>query len=168
MCVCVCVCTDSWRCLYLCFCRRTRRQDIRNGDPLTQCSDLQHHGRLKCIFKKKFKCNFLSAMCKSVNTSLLWLITCHFRNVQIKLSTRSKIVNFQKRTTQRAVVFWEPISSLSLKKKAPKAASASASAAGLSWNTLERRVESAWLCVFVFYVFSGGVKIRAGPCEACN
>uniref|UniRef100_A0A672SGP3 Semaphorin-3ab n=1 Tax=Sinocyclocheilus grahami TaxID=75366 RepID=A0A672SGP3_SINGR len=23
--------------------RRTRRQDIRNGDPLTQCSDLQHH-----------------------------------------------------------------------------------------------------------------------------
>lgn len=26
-----------------CF-RRTRRQDIRNGDPLTHCSDLQHHG----------------------------------------------------------------------------------------------------------------------------
>uniref|UniRef100_A0A8C7MKV3 Sema domain, immunoglobulin domain (Ig), short basic domain, secreted, (semaphorin) 3Ab n=1 Tax=Oncorhynchus kisutch TaxID=8019 RepID=A0A8C7MKV3_ONCKI len=24
--------------------RRTRRQDIRNGDPLTQCSDLQHQG----------------------------------------------------------------------------------------------------------------------------
>ncbi|MBN3285155.1 SEM3A protein, partial [Polyodon spathula] len=23
--------------------RRTRRQDIRNGDPVTQCSDLQHH-----------------------------------------------------------------------------------------------------------------------------
>ncbi|KAA8580209.1 hypothetical protein FQN60_005744 [Etheostoma spectabile] len=23
--------------------RRTRRQDIRNGDPLSQCSDLQHH-----------------------------------------------------------------------------------------------------------------------------
>lgn len=28
----------------MCFCRRTRRQDIRNGDPLTQCSDLQHQG----------------------------------------------------------------------------------------------------------------------------
>ncbi|KAK1334937.1 hypothetical protein QTO34_004509 [Cnephaeus nilssonii] len=26
--------------------RRTRRQDIRNGDPLTHCSDLQHHGKL--------------------------------------------------------------------------------------------------------------------------
>lgn len=26
--------------------RRTRRQDIRNGDPLSQCSDLQHHGTL--------------------------------------------------------------------------------------------------------------------------
>lgn len=26
------------------FLRRTRRQDIRNGDPLSQCSDLQHHG----------------------------------------------------------------------------------------------------------------------------
>uniref|UniRef100_A0A8C6SRN0 Sema domain, immunoglobulin domain (Ig), short basic domain, secreted, (semaphorin) 3Ab n=1 Tax=Neogobius melanostomus TaxID=47308 RepID=A0A8C6SRN0_9GOBI len=25
--------------------RRTRRQDIRNGDPLTQCSDLQHDGK---------------------------------------------------------------------------------------------------------------------------
>lgn len=25
--------------------RRTRRQDIRNGDPLTHCSDLQHHGK---------------------------------------------------------------------------------------------------------------------------
>lgn len=29
-----------------CF-RRTRRQDIRNGDPLTHCSDLQHHGKLQ-------------------------------------------------------------------------------------------------------------------------
>lgn len=51
-----------------------------------------------------------------VNTSLLWLITCHFRNVQIILSTRSKSVYFSKRTTQRAIVFWEPISSLGLKK----------------------------------------------------
>lgn len=43
-----------------------------------------------------------------VNTSLLWLITCHFRNLQIILSTRSKSVYFSKRTTQRAIVFWLP------------------------------------------------------------
>lgn len=30
-------------------CRRTRRQDIRNGDPLTHCSDLQHPGELEFV-----------------------------------------------------------------------------------------------------------------------
>lgn len=30
--------------MFLFLFRRTRRQDIRNGDPLSQCSDLQHHG----------------------------------------------------------------------------------------------------------------------------
>lgn len=29
--------------------RRTRRQDIRNGDPLTQCSDLQHHDEQSAV-----------------------------------------------------------------------------------------------------------------------
>lgn len=34
--------------------RRTRRQDIRNGDPLSQCSDLQHHGTLLTSLKHTF------------------------------------------------------------------------------------------------------------------
>ncbi|NXF20506.1 SEM3A protein, partial [Rhodinocichla rosea] len=48
--------------------RRTRRQDIRNGDPLTHCSDLQHHRSFTVqlfaqtlLFKSKSVVTFVAA-----------------------------------------------------------------------------------------------------------
>lgn len=51
--------------------RRTRRQDIRNGDPLSQCSDLQHHGTQTSLNKLTLhpcSCSQVSPFCLCVHT----------------------------------------------------------------------------------------------------
>ncbi|KAJ8269011.1 hypothetical protein COCON_G00116180 [Conger conger] len=60
--------------------RRTRRQDIRNGDPLTQCSDLQHHDELngqgtavnKIIYGVENSSTFLECSPKSQRALIYW------------------------------------------------------------------------------------------------
>ncbi|KAL4594024.1 semaphorin-3A-like [Arapaima gigas] len=59
---------------------RTRRQDIRNGDPLTQCSDLQHHDDLygrgsleeKTIYGVENSSTFLECSPKSQRALIYW------------------------------------------------------------------------------------------------
>uniref|UniRef100_A0A8D3BRE6 Sema domain, immunoglobulin domain (Ig), short basic domain, secreted, (semaphorin) 3Aa n=1 Tax=Scophthalmus maximus TaxID=52904 RepID=A0A8D3BRE6_SCOMX len=60
--------------------RRTRRQDIRNGDPLSQCSDLQHHdadglgGRVedRSVFGVENSSMFLECSPKSQRALIYW------------------------------------------------------------------------------------------------
>uniref|UniRef100_A0A8C6PMX1 Sema domain, immunoglobulin domain (Ig), short basic domain, secreted, (semaphorin) 3Ab n=1 Tax=Nothobranchius furzeri TaxID=105023 RepID=A0A8C6PMX1_NOTFU len=60
--------------------RRTRRQDIRNGDPLTQCSDLQHHDELsgqatlldKTVYGVENSSTFLECSPKSQRATTYW------------------------------------------------------------------------------------------------
>ncbi|XP_037110232.1 semaphorin-3ab [Syngnathus acus] len=60
--------------------RRTRRQDIRNGDPLTQCSDLQDHDELseqktledKSVYGVENSSTFLECSPKSQRALTYW------------------------------------------------------------------------------------------------
>uniref|UniRef100_A0A8C4IQH3 Sema domain, immunoglobulin domain (Ig), short basic domain, secreted, (semaphorin) 3Aa n=1 Tax=Dicentrarchus labrax TaxID=13489 RepID=A0A8C4IQH3_DICLA len=54
--------------------RRTRRQDIRNGDPLSQCSDLQHHGTLmdRSVYGVENSSMFLECSPKSQRALIYW------------------------------------------------------------------------------------------------
>uniref|UniRef100_A0A672IGY9 Semaphorin-3ab-like n=1 Tax=Salarias fasciatus TaxID=181472 RepID=A0A672IGY9_SALFA len=54
--------------------RRTRRQDIRNGDPLSQCSDLQHHGSVedRSVFGVENSTMFLECSPKSQRALIYW------------------------------------------------------------------------------------------------
>uniref|UniRef100_A0A8D0BQX1 Semaphorin 3A n=1 Tax=Salvator merianae TaxID=96440 RepID=A0A8D0BQX1_SALMN len=59
--------------------RRTRRQDIRNGDPLTHCSDLQHHDNPsghgleeKIIYGVENSSTFLECSPKSQRAFVYW------------------------------------------------------------------------------------------------
>uniref|UniRef100_A0A3Q3B048 Sema domain, immunoglobulin domain (Ig), short basic domain, secreted, (semaphorin) 3Aa n=1 Tax=Kryptolebias marmoratus TaxID=37003 RepID=A0A3Q3B048_KRYMA len=54
--------------------RRTRRQDIRNGDPLSQCSDLQHHGSVedRSVFGVENSSMFLECSPKSQRALIYW------------------------------------------------------------------------------------------------
>ncbi|TRZ01203.1 hypothetical protein DNTS_026103 [Danionella cerebrum] len=65
--------------------QRTRRQDIRNGDPLTQCSDLQHHddadgGRGlmdKSVYGVENSTSFLECSPKSQRALIYWQFQRH-------------------------------------------------------------------------------------------
>uniref|UniRef100_A0AAY4BRE2 Uncharacterized protein n=1 Tax=Denticeps clupeoides TaxID=299321 RepID=A0AAY4BRE2_9TELE len=58
--------------------RRTRRQDIRNGDPLTQCSDLQHEGQTDhwtwagTVYGVENSTSFLECSPKSQRALIYW------------------------------------------------------------------------------------------------
>lgn len=61
--------------------RRTRRQDIRNGDPLSQCSDLQHHDDMdglgdsvedRSVFGVENSSMFLECSPKSQRALIYW------------------------------------------------------------------------------------------------
>uniref|UniRef100_A0A8C6U5S3 Sema domain, immunoglobulin domain (Ig), short basic domain, secreted, (semaphorin) 3Aa n=2 Tax=Neogobius melanostomus TaxID=47308 RepID=A0A8C6U5S3_9GOBI len=61
--------------------RRTRRQDIRNGDPLSQCSDLQHHDDIegmggtiedRTVFGVENSSMFLECSPKSQRALIYW------------------------------------------------------------------------------------------------
>ncbi|KAI1905484.1 hypothetical protein AGOR_G00016680 [Albula goreensis] len=60
--------------------RRTRRQDIRNGDPLTQCTDLQHHDDVgeqgvvesRVIYGVENSSTFLECSPKSQRALIYW------------------------------------------------------------------------------------------------
>ncbi|KAF7698913.1 semaphorin-3ab isoform X1 [Silurus meridionalis] len=65
--------------------RRTRRQDIRNGDPLTQCSDLQHNEEEngestllhKTVYGVENSSSFLECSPKSQRALIYWQFQRH-------------------------------------------------------------------------------------------
>uniref|UniRef100_A0A671SRM4 Semaphorin-3ab n=1 Tax=Sinocyclocheilus anshuiensis TaxID=1608454 RepID=A0A671SRM4_9TELE len=78
--------------------RRTRRQDIRNGDPLTQCSDLQHHDEAdgesglldKTVYGVENSSSFLECSPKSQRALIYWQFQRHgeVRKQEIKSGER--------------------------------------------------------------------------------
>uniref|UniRef100_A0A3B3BLD1 Sema domain, immunoglobulin domain (Ig), short basic domain, secreted, (semaphorin) 3Aa n=1 Tax=Oryzias melastigma TaxID=30732 RepID=A0A3B3BLD1_ORYME len=76
--------------------RRTRRQDIRNGDPLSQCSDLQHHDGLggsvedRSVFGVENSSMFLECSPKSQRALIYWQLQKpnDDRKQEIKLDDR--------------------------------------------------------------------------------
>uniref|UniRef100_A0A672KVR5 Semaphorin-3aa-like n=1 Tax=Sinocyclocheilus grahami TaxID=75366 RepID=A0A672KVR5_SINGR len=52
--------------------RRTRRQDIRNGDPLSQCSDLNHNGKDISVYGVENSSMFLECSPKSQRALIYW------------------------------------------------------------------------------------------------
>uniref|UniRef100_A0A8C5HW51 Semaphorin-3ab-like n=1 Tax=Gouania willdenowi TaxID=441366 RepID=A0A8C5HW51_GOUWI len=76
--------------------RRTRRQDIRNGDPLSQCSDLQHHGtggasvEDRSVFGVENSSMFLECSPKSQRALIYWQLQKpnDDRKIEIKLDDR--------------------------------------------------------------------------------
>ncbi|XP_061571175.1 semaphorin-3aa [Cololabis saira] len=78
--------------------RRTRRQDIRNGDPLSQCSDLQHHDDVdglgsvedRSVFGVENSSMFLECSPKSQRALIYWQLQSpnDDRRQEIKLDER--------------------------------------------------------------------------------
>ncbi|KAF6725013.1 Semaphorin-3aa [Oryzias melastigma] len=79
--------------------RRTRRQDIRNGDPLSQCSDLQHHDDVdglggsvedRSVFGVENSSMFLECSPKSQRALIYWQLQKpnDDRKQEIKLDDR--------------------------------------------------------------------------------
>uniref|UniRef100_A0A8C5HVA1 Semaphorin-3ab-like n=1 Tax=Gouania willdenowi TaxID=441366 RepID=A0A8C5HVA1_GOUWI len=80
--------------------RRTRRQDIRNGDPLSQCSDLQHHDDVdgeggasvedRSVFGVENSSMFLECSPKSQRALIYWQLQKpnDDRKIEIKLDDR--------------------------------------------------------------------------------
>ncbi|KAG7225720.1 hypothetical protein INR49_012306 [Caranx melampygus] len=79
--------------------RRTRRQDIRNGDPLSQCSDLQHHDDAdglsgsvedRNVFGVENSSMFLECSPKSQRALIYWQLQKpnDDRKLEIKLDDR--------------------------------------------------------------------------------
>uniref|UniRef100_A0A8C5DMJ4 Sema domain, immunoglobulin domain (Ig), short basic domain, secreted, (semaphorin) 3Aa n=1 Tax=Gouania willdenowi TaxID=441366 RepID=A0A8C5DMJ4_GOUWI len=72
--------------------RRTRRQDIRNGDPLSQCSDLQHHASVedRSVFGVENSSMFLECSPKSQRALIYWQLQKpnDDRKIEIKLDDR--------------------------------------------------------------------------------
>uniref|UniRef100_A0A8C7Z1F6 Sema domain, immunoglobulin domain (Ig), short basic domain, secreted, (semaphorin) 3Aa n=1 Tax=Oryzias sinensis TaxID=183150 RepID=A0A8C7Z1F6_9TELE len=79
--------------------RRTRRQDIRNGDPLSQCSDLQHHDDVdglggsvedRSVFGVENSSMFLECSPKSQRALIYWQLQRpnDDRKQEIKLDER--------------------------------------------------------------------------------
>ncbi|KAM4569787.1 semaphorin-3aa [Odontesthes bonariensis] len=79
--------------------RRTRRQDIRNGDPLSQCSDLQHHDDTdgiagsvedRSVFGVENSSMFLECSSKSQRALIYWQLqrSNDDRKQEIKLDDR--------------------------------------------------------------------------------
>ncbi|KAK0139631.1 Semaphorin-3aa [Merluccius polli] len=79
--------------------RRTRRQDIRNGDPLSQCSDLQHHDEAaglnpsvetRSVYGVENSSMFLECSSKSQRALVYWQLQRpnEERKLEMKLDER--------------------------------------------------------------------------------
>uniref|UniRef100_A0AAR2LT79 Sema domain-containing protein n=1 Tax=Pygocentrus nattereri TaxID=42514 RepID=A0AAR2LT79_PYGNA len=82
--------------------RRTRRQDIRNGDPLTQCSDLQHHGRNeengentlmdKTVYGVENSSSFLECSPKSQRALIYWQFQRHGEDSKQEIKADERVM----------------------------------------------------------------------------
>ncbi|XP_006633624.2 semaphorin-3ab [Lepisosteus oculatus] len=80
--------------------RRTRRQDIRNGDPLTQCSDLQHHDDLngqgtledKIIYGVENSSTFLECSPRSQRSLVYWQFQKQNEDQKNEIKTEERFI----------------------------------------------------------------------------
>uniref|UniRef100_A0A8C1VL96 Sema domain, immunoglobulin domain (Ig), short basic domain, secreted, (semaphorin) 3Ab n=1 Tax=Cyprinus carpio TaxID=7962 RepID=A0A8C1VL96_CYPCA len=74
--------------------RRTRRQDIRNGDPLTQCSDLQHHGNTgdKTVYGVENSSSFLECSPKSQRALIYWQFQRHGEDHKQEIKSDERVL----------------------------------------------------------------------------
>uniref|UniRef100_A0A8C1VLM9 Sema domain, immunoglobulin domain (Ig), short basic domain, secreted, (semaphorin) 3Ab n=1 Tax=Cyprinus carpio TaxID=7962 RepID=A0A8C1VLM9_CYPCA len=70
--------------------RRTRRQDIRNGDPLTQCSDLQHHGNT--VYGVENSSSFLECSPKSQRALIYWQFQRHGEDHKQEIKSDERVL----------------------------------------------------------------------------
>ncbi|XP_052388128.1 semaphorin-3ab [Carassius gibelio] len=80
--------------------RRTRRQDIRNGDPLTQCSDLQHHDEAdgenglqdKTVYGVENSSSFLECSPKSQRALIYWQFQRHGEDRKQEIKSDERVL----------------------------------------------------------------------------
>lgn len=79
--------------------RRTRRQDIRNGDPLTQCSDLQHHDEEKAegtldrtVYGVENSSSFLECSPKSQRALIYWQFQKSREDHKLEIKTDERVM----------------------------------------------------------------------------
>uniref|UniRef100_A0A672LZZ9 Sema domain, immunoglobulin domain (Ig), short basic domain, secreted, (semaphorin) 3Ab n=1 Tax=Sinocyclocheilus grahami TaxID=75366 RepID=A0A672LZZ9_SINGR len=80
--------------------RRTRRQDIRNGDPLTQCSDLQHHDEAdgerglldKTVYGVENSSSFLECSPKSQRALIYWQFQRHGEDRKQEIKSGERVL----------------------------------------------------------------------------
>ncbi|XP_030645816.1 semaphorin-3ab [Chanos chanos] len=92
--------------------RRTRRQDIRNGDPLTQCSDLQHHDELngqsavldKTVYGVENSSTFLECSPKSQRALVYWQFQRHGEDHKLEIKSDERVMGTEKGLLIRSLV----------------------------------------------------------------
>ncbi|XP_017322200.3 semaphorin-3ab [Ictalurus punctatus] len=80
--------------------RRTRRQDIRNGDPLTQCSDLQHNDEEngestlldKTVYGVENSSSFLECSPKSQRALIYWQFQKHGEDRKQEIKSDERVM----------------------------------------------------------------------------
>nr|XP_023671776.1 semaphorin-3A [Paramormyrops kingsleyae] len=84
--------------------RRTRRQDIRNGDPLTQCSDLQHNDDLyspgsssenKVLYGVENSTTFLECSPKSQRAAIYWQVQKHNEERKHEIKSEERFIHME-------------------------------------------------------------------------
>ncbi|XP_078092128.1 semaphorin-3ab [Mustelus asterias] len=80
--------------------RRTRRQDIRNGDPLTQCSDQHHNDNLhehenmeeKIIYGVENSTTFLECIPKSQRAVVYWQFQRQTEDHKVEIKSNDRVI----------------------------------------------------------------------------
>ncbi|XP_078275534.1 semaphorin-3A-like isoform X2 [Rhinoraja longicauda] len=95
--------------------RRTRRQDIRNGDPLTQCSDQHRHDDLhqhnnmeaKIIYGVQNSTTFLECIPKSQQALALWHFQRHNEERREEVGTGDRVMRTDQGLLLRSLQRWD-------------------------------------------------------------
>lgn len=92
--------------------RRTRRQDIRNGDPLTQCSDLQHHDEEngenmlldRTVYGVENSSSFLECSPKSQRALIYWQFQRHGEDSKQEIKADERVMGTEQGLLIRALL----------------------------------------------------------------
>uniref|UniRef100_A0A3B1KES4 Sema domain, immunoglobulin domain (Ig), short basic domain, secreted, (semaphorin) 3Ab n=1 Tax=Astyanax mexicanus TaxID=7994 RepID=A0A3B1KES4_ASTMX len=90
--------------------RRTRRQDIRNGDPLTQCSDLQHHENGenmlldRTVYGVENSSSFLECSPKSQRALIYWQFQRHGEDSKQEIKADERVMGTEQGLLIRALL----------------------------------------------------------------
>ncbi|XP_066540694.1 semaphorin-3ab [Hoplias malabaricus] len=92
--------------------RRTRRQDIRNGDPMTQCSDLQHQDEEngentmldKTVYGVENSSSFLECSPKSQRALIFWQFQRHGEDSKQEIKADERVLGTEQGLLIRALL----------------------------------------------------------------